>query len=371
VKTTAAVLLEPGKPWEILTLELDAPKHGEVLVRFVASGLCHSDEHLRDGSLPSRYPIVGGHEGAGIVEEVGPGVVGLAPGDHVVCSFLPACGRCRYCATGRENLCDLGANAMEGCLPDGTFRFHLGEADLGGMCMLGTFSERAVISEHACVKIDPSIPLTAAVLVGCGVPTGWGAAVNSGGVRAGDTVVIYGVGGIGINAVQGARLAGARHVVVVDPVAFKRETATKLGATHVLETAEQAHELVVDLTRGQLADVAIVTSSVAASEVITAGFDVIGKGGVLVIVSLAPPELNITLSSLALVTYEKQVRGSLFGSSNPHFDIPRMLDYYRDGLLELDHLVTSRYSLEQVNEGYRDLLDGKNIRGIIEFEKNG
>jgi NDMA-dependent alcohol dehydrogenase len=370
VETKAAVLFAPGKPWEIATLELDPPKRGEVLIKFVASGLCHSDEHLRDGSLPSRYPIVGGHEGAGFVEEVGPGVVNLKVGDHVVCSFLPSCGRCRYCATGRENLCDLGANAMEGCLPDGTFRFHLGGADLGGMCMLGTFSERAVISEHACVKVDPAIPLTSAVLVGCGVPTGWGAAVNSGGVRAGDTVVIYGIGGIGINSVQGAKLAGARHLVVVDPLAFKRETATRLGATHAFASAAEAQEVVVSLTRGQGADVAIVTSSTADSDIISAGFDILGKGGVLVIVSLAPYALNINLSSLMLVTYEKQVRGSLFGSSNPNYDIPRMLDLYRDGLLELDDLVTTRYSLDQVNEGYSDLLDGKNLRGIIEFGRD-
>jgi NDMA-dependent alcohol dehydrogenase len=367
VQTKAAVLLAPGKPWEIVTLELDPPKHGEVRIRFVASGLCHSDEHLRDGSLPSRYPIVGGHEGAGVVEEVGPGVEKLSVGDHVVCSFLPSCGRCRYCATGRENLCDLGANAMEGCLPDGTFRFHLDGADLGGMCMLGTFSERAVVSEHACVKIDHSIPLASAVLVGCGVPTGWGAAVNSGNVRAGDTVVIYGIGGIGINSVQGAKLAGARHLVVVDPISFKRETALKLGATHAFASAAEAQDVVVSLTRGQGADVAIVTTSVAESDVISAGFDILGKGGVLVIVSLAPPVLNINLMSLMLVTYEKQVRGSLFGSSNPNYDIPRMLDLYQDGLLELDGLVTSRYSLDQVNEGYSDLLEGRNIRGIIEF----
>jgi S-(hydroxymethyl)glutathione dehydrogenase/alcohol dehydrogenase len=367
MQTRAAVLREPGKPWEITDLDLDEPQAGEVLIRLVASGLCHSDEHVRDGTLPSRYPIVGGHEGAGVVEAIGPEVVGLAPGDHVVCSFLPACGRCRYCSTGRQSLCDLGANAVEGCLPDGTFRFHQEGADFGGMCMLGTFSERMVISQHACVKVDPEVPLTSAALVGCGVPTGWGAAVSTGGVRAGDAVVVYGVGGIGINAVQGAKLSGARHLVVVDPVEFKRDAAVRLGATHAVASAAEAQELVVSLTRGHGADVAIVTSSVAEPEVITAGFDVIGKGGVLVLVSLASPELNIHLSSLMMVTYEKQVRGSLFGSSNPHYDIPRMLELYRDGLIELDGLITAHYTLDQVNEGYEDLLAGRNIRGVIHF----
>jgi NDMA-dependent alcohol dehydrogenase len=367
MQTRAAVLWEPGKPWEITSLDLDEPHAGEVLIRLVASGLCHSDEHVRDGTLPSRYPIVGGHEGAGVVEAVGPEVTGLAAGDHVVCSFIPACGRCRYCSTGRQNLCDLGANAVTGCLPDGTFRFHQNGTDVGGMCMLGTFAERMVISQHSCVKVAPELPLTSAVLVGCGVPTGWGAAVNTGGVRAGDAVVVYGVGGIGINAVQGAKLSGARHVVVVDPVEYKRDAAVRLGATHAVASAAQAQELVTSLTRGQGADVAIVTSSIAEADVITAGFDVIGKGGVLVLVSLASPELNIHLSSLMMVTYEKQVRGSLFGSSNPLYDIPRMLELCGQGLIELDALITSHYTLDQVNEGYEDLLAGRNIRGVIHF----
>jgi S-(hydroxymethyl)glutathione dehydrogenase/alcohol dehydrogenase len=367
LQTRAAVLWEPGKPWEITTLDLDEPHAGEVLIRLVASGLCHSDEHVRDGTLPSRYPIVGGHEGAGVVEAVGPEVTGLAPGDHIVCSFIPACGRCRYCSTGRQNLCDLGANAVTGCLPDGTFRFHRNGTDFGGMCMLGTFAERMVISQHSCVKVAPELPLTSAVLVGCGVPTGWGAAVNTGGVRAGDVVVVYGVGGIGSNAVQGARLSGARHVVVVDPVEFKRDAAARLGATHAVASAAEAQELVTSLTRGQGADVAIVTSSAAESDVITAGFDVIGKGGVLVLVSLGSPELNIHLSSLMMVTYEKQVRGSLFGSSNPMHDIPRMLELYEQGLVELDALITRHYTLDQVNDGYEDLLAGRNIRGVIHF----
>jgi alcohol dehydrogenase (nicotinoprotein) len=367
MQTRAAVLWEPGKPWEITSLDLDEPHADEVLIRLVASGLCHSDEHVRDGTLPSRYPIVGGHEGAGVVEAVGPEVTGLAPGDHVVCSFIPACGRCRYCSTGRQNLCDLGANAVTGCLPDGTFRFHQNGTDIGGMCMLGTFAERMVISQHSCVKVAPELPLTSAVLVGCGVPTGWGAAVNTGGVRPGDAVVVYGVGGIGINAVQGAKLSGARHVVVVDPVEYKRDAAVRLGATHAVAAAAEAQELVTSLTRGQGADVAIVTSSIAEADVITAGFDVIGKGGVLVLVSLASPELNIHLSSLMMVTYEKQVRGSLFGSSNPLYDIPRMLELYGQGLIELDALITRHYTLDQVNEGYEDLLAGRNIRGVIHF----
>lgn len=237
MKTRAAILQGVGKEWEITELDLDPPKAGEVLLRFVASGLCHSDDHLRTGDIPVRYPIVGGHEGAGIVEEVGEGVTRLRPGDHVVCSFLPVCGHCRFCARGLTNLCDLGALLVDNCLPDGTFRLHSGGQDFGQMCLLGTFSQWATVSEYSCVKVADDLPLEVAVLVGCGVPTGWGTAVTAGGVRPGDSVAVYGVGGVGINAIQGAAFAGARHVIAVDPVASKREAALRLGATHSAASA--------------------------------------------------------------------------------------------------------------------------------------
>ena len=170
MKTTAAVLLEPGKPFEIMELDLDGPGPGEVLINYTAAGLCHSDLHLSDGDLPPRYPIVGGHEGAGIIEDVGPGVTKVKPGDHVVCSFIPSCGHCRYCSTGRQALCDMGATILEGSMPDGSFRFHKGGKDFGAMCMLGTFAKKATISQHSVVKVDDWLPLETAVLVGCGVP---------------------------------------------------------------------------------------------------------------------------------------------------------------------------------------------------------
>ena len=168
MKTRAAVLRDMGKDWEITELDLDPPKDGEVLVRFAAAGLCHSDDHLRTGDIPVRYPIVGGHEGAGVVEEVA-GVSRLRPGDHIVCSFLPTCGHCRFCASGMTNLCDLGALFVDNCLPDGTFRFHGGGEDFGQMCLLGTFSQHSVVSEHSCVKIDDDLPLETVALAGCGV----------------------------------------------------------------------------------------------------------------------------------------------------------------------------------------------------------
>lgn len=268
MKTTAAVLFEAGKPFELMELDLDGPGPGEVLVKYTAAGLCHSDLHLTDGDLPPRFPIVGGHEGSGVIEEVGAGVTRVKPGDHVVCSFIPNCGTCRYCCTGRQNLCDMGATILEGCMPDGSFRFHSQGTDFGAMCMLGTFAERATVSQHSVVKVDDWLPLETAVLVGCGVPSGWGTAVNAGNLRAGDTAVIYGVGGLGINAVQGATAAGCKYVVVVDPVAFKRETALKFGATHAFADAASAAAKVDELTWGQGADAALILVGTVDDEVV-------------------------------------------------------------------------------------------------------
>jgi alcohol dehydrogenase (nicotinoprotein) len=371
MKTRAAVLRGVGQDFEVTEIDLDGPKAGEVLIHFVAAGLCHSDEHLRNGDLVPRFPIVGGHEGAGIIEEVGPGVTRLKPGDHVICSFLPVCGHCRWCSTGMSNLCDLGAGLLDGALPEGSYRFHQGGEDIGGMCMLGTFSERATISEHSVVKVDDWLPLETAVLVGCGVPTGWATANYAGGVRAGDTTVIYGIGGIGINAVQGAAAAGAKNVVVVDPLEFKRETALKFGATHAFASADEAAAKVAELTWGQMADQALITVGTVEEDVVTSGFNVIGKGGTVVITGLANPEkLTVHVSGGIMTLFEKTIKGTLFGSANPQYDIVKLLRLYDAGQLKLDELVTTRYTLDQVNEGYQDLRDGKNIRGVITYDTN-
>ncbi len=354
MKTKAAILRGTGQDFEITELDLDPPKAGEVLIRYVAAGLCHSDEHLRHGDIVPRFPIVGGHEGAGIIEEVGPGVTRLAPGDHVICSFLPVCGHCRWCSTGKSNLCDMGLTILDGCLPDGTYRFHSGGEDVGGMCMLGTFSERSVISEHSAIKVDPDVPLDKVVLIGCGVPTGFGSAVHAAETEPGDTIAIYGIGGIGINAVQGAALAGM---------------AEKLGATHSAETAEQAQQLITELTRGVGADKAIVTVGVVTSEVVTNAFNAVRKGGTVVVTGLADPAKNtIELPGAILTLFEKRIQGSLFGSGDPFHDIPRMVELYQSGDLKLDELITTTYTLDQINDGYQDLLDGKNIRGVVRYE---
>jgi alcohol dehydrogenase (nicotinoprotein) len=369
MKTRAAVVYEPGKRIEVEELDLEGPGSGEVLIRYTHAGLCHTDLHIAQGDLEARMPMVLGHEGAGIVEEVGPDVTRVAPGDHVVCSFVPACGVCRYCATGRQSICDMGADLLSGNLPGNRFPFTGPGGQYGGMCMLGTFSQYGVIHQASAVKVDDDVPLDKAVLVGCGVPTGWGSAVYTAKVAPGDTVAIYGVGGIGLNAVQGARYAGAKNVVAIDPLENKREKAMEFGATHAFATAEEAQQAITEMTRGQGADSAILTVGLMTAEVVAAGFYAIGKDGVVVLTGMNKLfEPNIVLPGTIMTSYRKTLKGSLFGDSNPTYDIPRLLRLYQAGDLKLDELVTRTYTLDQVNEGYEDLLAGKNVRGVIAHE---
>ncbi len=369
MKTQAAVVYEPGKPIEIEELTLDKPQAGEVLIRYTHAGLCHSDVHIAHGDLPARLPMVLGHEGAGIIEEVGPGVTRVKVGDHVVCSFIPNCGTCRYCANGQQSICDMGAAILEGYLPGERFPISGPAGQYGAMCMLGTFSQYGVIHQNSCVPVDDDLPLEKAVLVGCGVPTGWGSAVNTAEVKAGQTVVVIGVGGIGINAVQGAALSGAKNVIAVDPLANKREKAMELGATHAFASAEEAMETITNLTRGQMADSAILTTGLLTAEHVGDGFNAVGKGGIVVLTGLNKlEEMNIQLPGSVMTLFRKQLRGSLFGDCNPTTDIPRILGLYQSGDIKLDEIITKTYTLDQVNEGYDDLLSGANVRGVVVHE---
>lgn len=367
MKTNAAVVVEPGKPIEIEELTLDGPRENEILIKYLYGGLCHSDVHIAIGDTLARLPMVLGHEGAGIVMEVGPGVTRLQPGDQVVCSFTPTCGRCKYCATGRQSVCDMNAAMLEGYLPGPRFPISGPRGEYGAMCTLGTFSQYGVIHQASAVKVDDDLPLDKAVLVGCGVPTGWGSAVNAGEIKPGDTAVVFGIGGIGINAVQGARHAGAEIIVAIDPLENKRAKALELGATHAFADAAEAAAAVDDLTHGLGADCAIVTTDLITAQNVSDATQIIGRGGIVVLTALNRiDEITVQVSSTELSYYRKTLKGSLFGDCNPTFDIPKLLRLYKSGDLKLDELVTRRYDLEQVNEGYDDLLAGKNIRGIIE-----
>ncbi|PJE06011.1 NDMA-dependent alcohol dehydrogenase [Mycobacterium sp.] len=368
MKTKAAVLWGLNQKWDVDEVDLDGPKYGEVMVRLAASGLCHSDHHLVTGDIPRPLPVVGGHEGAGTVVEIGPGVTGLAEGDSVVFSFLPACGRCRPCARGMSNLCELGAYLMLGPQIDGTYRFHARGHDIGQNCVLGSFSEYTTVPEASVIKLDDGTPLDKAALVGCGVTTGYGSAVRTGETRDGDTVVVMGVGGVGINAVQGARIAGARNIVALDPVEYKRNRAREFGATHVAASVGEAVPLVTDLTLGRMAEVCVVTVDVAESAHVGQALSLVGKRGKVVMTAVPhPTDATVDLSLMDMTFYEKQVRGSLFGSSNPRDDIFRLLGLYESGQLKLDELITREYALEDINEAYQDTLSGLNLRGLIRF----
>ena len=371
MKTKAAVLWELNAPWTIEEIDLDPPGPGEVLVRIAASGMCHSDEHLVTGDLPFGLPIIGGHEGAGVVEQVGEGVSWLAPGDHVVFGFIPSCGRCPSCSTGHQNLCDLGALMGIGRqIADGTSRHHARGQDLGLMCLLGTFAHHTVVHEASCIKIEKDVPLDKACLLGCGVVTGWGSAVYAADVAPGDTVVVVGVGGIGANAIQGAKLAGAKRIIAIDPVEFKREKAMEFGATHTAASLEEALSLIQDITWGQMANKVIMTMGVGDGQVIGQAMAVTAKRGRVVVTNIHPAfEMGgANMSLLDLTLMEKQLVGSLFGSGNPRADIPKLLGLYREGRLDLDGLVTRTYPLEGINDGYQDMRDGRNIRGVLVYD---
>lgn len=367
MKTKAAIMWEYGNDWSVEEIELDPPKRTEVLVRLVGSGMCHSDEHVLTGDLPFPLPMIGGHEGAGIVEEVGSGVDWLSPGDKVIFGFIPACGRCPSCATGHENLCDYGAQMGVGTqVLDSTSRHHARDQDLTLMCLLGTFAERTVVNEASCIKIDDDIPLEKACLLGCGVVTGWGSAVYSAEVKPGEDVAVIGIGGIGINAVQGAKLAGARHIFAIDPVELKREKALQFGATHAFASIEEATAQIADITWGRNANKVIMTMGLGQGAMIGQAMAITAKRGRVVVTNLHNAlESEISLSALDMTLMEKQLVGSLFGSANPRVDIPRLLGLYRSGQLKLDELVTKTYSLDEVNKGYEDMRAGLNLRGVI------
>lgn len=368
MKTRAGVIYAPGEPIRVEEIELDPPKDNEVQVRMVAAGICHSDYHIIAGDLPAYLPMALGHEGAGIVEEVGPGVTSVKPGDHVVLTFIPGCGRCRYCTSGHANLCNQGAAILAGPQLDGTFRMHKDDTDIGQMCVISTFAERTVVPELSVVPIPDYYPLNRAVLVGCGVPTGVGAVIHRAKVEPGSTVMVIGCGGIGSNVVQGAAMAGARMIIAVDVNDFKLEKAKELGATHTINsTKEDPIQVSRDLTWGEGVDYAF--EAIATPATIGQAYAATGKNGTVVVIGLTPVTAeSIPIPPLDLVLFQKTLMGTLYGDSQPRNDIPNLLKMYGAGKLKLDELVTRTYTLDQVNEAYADMVNGKNIRGVIEFE---
>lgn len=370
MKTKAAVLWEKGSPWSVEEIELDEPRANEVLVRMVATGLCHSDDHLASGELPAALPVIGGHEGAGIVERVGPGVTSVVPGQHVVLAAIPACGRCPACSTGHQSQCDILSVMGSGRqITDQTSRHHARGQDLSLMCLLGTFSEYTVVHEAQCVPVPDDVPLEVVCLVGCAVITGWGSVIYGSQLKAGEDITVIGVGGIGVNAVQAARIAGARRIFAIDPLASKRDLALRNGATHVAGSIEEAYHLIKDVTGGRMSRRVVVTMDVARGDLLHPIMRLTGKLGRVVLCSLAPAGPKpVTINLFDLTMREKELVGSLSGSANPRHDIRRLVDMYADGQLELESQITQTYRLDDINRGFDDLHHGRNIRGVIRFD---
>jgi S-(hydroxymethyl)glutathione dehydrogenase / alcohol dehydrogenase len=371
-QTRAAVVWGTNQDWKVEDMTLDDPGPGEVLVDTSYAGMCHSDEHVVTGDLPVPFlPFVGGHEGSGVVREVGPGVTAVAPGDHVAMSFVPSCGHCKWCSTGRQNLCNEGAKLFDLQMMTrsaGQSSHKIGDAEAARFAQLGTFSEQLLVTETSLVKVEPDLPLDVVALVSCGVATGWGSAVHRAKVQPGDNVAVIGIGGVGINAVQGARMAGAKRVIAIDPVEFKREKAMEMGATHTYSSIDEALLAVPDLTWGDMCDAVILVPGVAKGDMIEPALTLTAKGGSLVVTALAGlMENDVSMNLFMLSMMNKSVLGTIFGSGNPRADIPALLSMYREGQLKLDELITNRYRLDDVNVGYQDMRDGKNIRGVIDF----
>jgi Zn-dependent alcohol dehydrogenase len=366
MKTQAAVLWEPGRPVEILEVDLASPKEGEVLVKIAACGVCHSDLHVVDGHLPEPVPLVLGHEAAGVVEAVGPGVQRLGRGDHVVLALVPSCGECAECLRGRPNFCELGARmAAAGTLADGTSRLSMNGTPLHHFNSISSFAGHAVVPESAAVKIRDDVALDAVALIGCSVLTGYGAVANTAGVEEGATVAVWGCGGVGANVVQGARLAGAAQIVAVDTRPEKLELARTLGATDTVNAAEaDPVGAVRDLTGGG-PDYAF--EAIGSERAIQQAWEATRAGGTVVVVGIMPRGSSLTIDPWQLMS-EKTLKGTFLGSARIHEDVPRLVDLYEAGELELDRLVSRKLPLAELPEALDRLRAGDVVRQVVVFD---
>ncbi len=371
MRVRSAVFHAPGEPLAIEEIVLDPPRPSEVLVRLVACGLCRTDWHVMAGERRvAMAPMVLGHEGAGVVEAVGADVSGIAAGDHVVLTFIPGCGRCRWCAKGQHHLCAEGPRIVQGPQLDGSYRRRDGVGrDVGAFCMIGAFAERTVVDQASVCVIDRAVPLDLASLVACGVPAGIGAARHRACVRPGDSVLVVGVGGDGMNVVQGARLCGAATIIAADIVPAKLAWARDVfGATHALDARGEAlTKAVLEITGGIGVDHSFVCVDPPAT--LLPAFRATAKAGNVVVTALTPPDVaTIAIPPLELVTSQRAVMGAVYGFMSPRVQIPALLKLYQDGRLKLRELITRSYRLDQVNAGYADLLAGRNLRGVLVFD---
>ncbi|HZM36980.1 MAG TPA: Zn-dependent alcohol dehydrogenase [Burkholderiales bacterium] len=361
-----AVLCRELNKFAVETVVVDPPKRGEVTVKIGACGVCHSDLSAANGTIALPLPLVLGHEAAGVVEEVGEAVAGLAKGDHVVFSFIYMCGKCRFCVAGRPVLCLEQGKALTTPL-EGTPRVHdAAGKPLGIFSGCGAMAEYATVSAENLIKIDPKIPMECGALVGCAVTTGVGAVFNTARIEPGSSVAVLGCGGVGLSVIQGARIAGARQIIAIDTLEAKLQMAMSFGATDVL-IVKQGEDIVKPLKKltGGGPDYAF--ECVGSGELAGAAYRAIRRGGAAVVVGVAKPTESTAVRSMTLVFEEKTLTGSYFGSCVPSVDFPRMLSLYQAGSLKLEELITRRYSIEDAPQAFADMQSGKNARGVIVF----
>ena len=361
----AVVCRELNKPVSVEDVQVDKPRAGEVMVRLVASGVCHSDLSVTNGTLPIPLPVVLGHEGAGVVEEIGPEVTRVKKGDPVVLSWIPSCGKCSYCIVGSPQLCTNANYANMGRLKDGTTRIKDAEgADLNMMTATATMCELTTVPEESVVPVDPEMPLDRACLVGCGVMTGVGAVFNTAKLEPGSTAIVFGTGGVGLNVVQGCLLAGARQIIAVDVVEKKLQFAREFGATDTINASEQDPTVAAkELTGGLGPDYGFEVIGTPAT--IQQTYTAIRPGGTAVIVGVGRLTEFAQFNALLLSLEEKRILGSKYGSGRPLVDFPKLCALYKQGKLKLDELVTATYSIDQIQTAFADMEAGVNARGVI------
>jgi len=358
----AALLHAPGTPLSLEDVTVSAPGPREVLIRTRACGACHSDLHFIDGAYPTPLPAIPGHEAAGVVEAVGSDVTAVKPGDHVVTCFSAYCGRCEYCVTGRLSLCIDASTRRRKSEPP---RIALGGAPVHQLLNVAGYAEQLLVHENGCVAVDRDMPFDRAALMGCAVVTGAGSVLNTAGVRAGEDVAVIGCGGIGLAAVNAARIAGARHILAIDPVPAKRALAEKVGATaSFAPDDDRLKEQIVELTKGGVHHAIEAVGRLSAGEL---ALSLLRRGGTATIVGMMPLGDRLSMGAMDLLA-EKKLQGCLMGSNRFPLDIPRLVDFYLAGRLDLDSLVAERIGLGDVNAAVAKLRTGEAARSVIVFE---
>jgi len=361
-----ALVASENDKYSVEEVTLDPPKPGEIVIKMAATGVCHSDLSVINGTIPLPKPIVLGHEGAGIVHELGEGVANFAVGDHVILSFVPACGSCFFCEQQQPQFCNAGA--PNGMMLDGTSRVHRKDGtDLGVMQFLGCMAEYAVVPAISAQKIDASIPLDKAALVGCGVMTGVGAAIHTAKVTPGSTAAVFGCGGVGLSIIQGCRIAGARQIIAVDVLRNKLEMAKQFGATHTVDaSAGNGVAKCKELTGGFGPDFTF--EAVGVPQLMADANMAARRGGTVTIVGVGKITDSVPFNALLLSMDGKTVKGSCYGDTNFHWDFPMLLDLYRAGKLNLDDMVTATYTIDEAPKAFEDMVAGKNARGVILYD---